>query len=81
MFKYLKDNFEGLPYLPLLVMDSVNQPFESKIFNKFYPHIIEIANKVGIQTIFMSKEEIPGINDSDKIILTEGKGLNPFHEK
>lgn len=81
MFKYLKDNFEGLPYLPLLVMDSVNQPFESKIFNKFYPHIIEFANKVGIQTIFMSKEEIPGINDSDKIILTEGKGLNPFHEK
>lgn len=81
MFKYLKDNFEGLPYLPLLVMDSVNQPFENKNFNKFYPHIIEIANKVGIQTIFMSKEDVSGINNSDKIILTKGKGLNPFHEK
>lgn len=78
MFEYLKENFSGFIYMPLLVIDSANQPMGTDSFEKVYPVIIEMAEKIGIQTIFLSKDKINGINPNDFIDISEG--LNKFHQ-
>ena len=47
-------------------------------FEKVYPVLIEMAEKVGIQTIFLSKDMIGGIEDADLIDISDG--LNKFHK-
>lgn len=54
MFEYLNKNFRGFIYMPLLVIDSANQPMGVDSFEKVYPVLIEMAKEVGIQTIFLS---------------------------
>ena len=78
MFEYLKENFSNFIYMPLLVIDSANQPMGIDSFEKVYPVIIEMAEKIGIQTIFLSKDKINGINPDDFIDISEG--LNKFHQ-
>jgi hypothetical protein len=77
MFEYLNNNFKGFIYMPLLVIDSANQPMGVDSFEKVYPVLIKMAEEVGIQTIFMSKDRISGIKDDDFIDISEG--LNRFH--
>lgn len=78
MFEYLKDNFDGFIYMPLLIIDSANQPMGIDSFEKVYPVIMEMAEKIGIQTIFLSKDKIKGISPADFIDISEG--LNRFHQ-
>lgn len=78
MFEYLNKNFNGFIHMPLLVIDSANQPMGADSFEKVYPVLVEMADEVGIQTIFMSKEEIAGIKDDDFIDISAG--LNRFHK-
>lgn len=78
MFEYLNKNFNGFIYMPLLVIDSANQPMGVDSFEKVYPVLVKMADQVGIQTIFMSKDKISGINDNDFIDISEG--LNKFHK-
>lgn len=78
MFEYLNKNFSGFIYMPLLVIDSANQPMGVDSFEKVYPVLIEMAEEVGIQTIFMSKDMISGIKDDDLIDISDG--LNKFHK-
>lgn len=78
MFEYLNHNFKDFIYMPLLVIDSANQPMGVDSFEKVYPVLIEMADEVGIQTIFMSKDMISGINDDDFIDISDG--LNKFHK-
>ena len=77
MFEYLNKNFKGFTYMPLLVIDSANQPMGVDSFEKVYPVLIEMAEELGIQTIFMSKDLISGIDDEDFIDISNG--LNKFH--
>lgn len=77
MFEYLNQNFNGFIYMPLLVIDSANQPMGIESFEKVYPVLIRMAEEVGIQTIFMSKDKISGIKNEDFIDISEG--LNKFH--
>lgn len=77
MFEYLNKNFSGFIYMPLLVIDFVNQPMGVEIFEKVYPVLVEMAKEVGIQTIFMSKDMISGIEHDDLIDISDG--LNKFH--
>ena len=39
MFEYLKDNFHNFIYLPILIIDSANQPMGIDIFKEVYPTI------------------------------------------
>ena len=78
IFEYLNKNFSGFIYMPLLVIDSANQPMGVDSFEKVYPVLIEMAEKVGIQTIFLSKDMIGGIKDADLIDISDG--LNKFHK-
>ena len=78
MFEYLNKNFSGFIYMPLLVIDSANQPMGVDSFEKVYPVLVEMAEEVGIQTIFMSKDMISGIKDDDLIDISDG--LNKFHK-
>lgn len=78
MFEYLNNNFNGFIFMPLLVIDSANQPMGVDSFEKVYPVLIEMAEEVGIQTIFMSKDKINGIAPDDFIDISEG--LNKFHK-
>lgn len=79
MFEFLNENFEGFIHLPLLVIDSANQPMGMEVFKEVYSSIIAFADKIGIQTIFMSKDKLEGIDSKDFIDISAG--LNKFHRK
>lgn len=79
MLEYLHDKFRNFIYLPILIMDSPDQPMESSAFEEVYPTIMEVANEIGIQTIFVSKVKPNCINESDLIDIS--CGFNPFHQR
>lgn len=79
MLEYLHEKFNNFIYLPILIMDSPDQPMESTSFEEIYPTIIEVANEIGIQTIFISKIKMNCVKESDLIDISIG--LNPFHQK
>ena len=78
MFEYLKEKFPDFIIMPLLVIDSANQSMETDCFQKVYPVFMEMAETIGIQTIFLSKEKIEGIRSEDFIDISDG--LNRFHQ-
>ena len=78
MFGYLRETFPGFIYLPLLIIDSANQPMGVEIFEKVYPTIISIADQYGLQTVFMSKDRIDVPSDD---FIDISNGLNRFHEQ
>lgn len=78
MFEYLNNNFKDFIYMPLLVIDSANQPMGVDCFEKVYPVFVKMAEEVGIQTIFMSKDKINAVKQDDFIDISDG--LNKFHK-
>ena len=79
MFDYLKRNFQDFIYMPLLIIDSANQPMGVDVFREVYPAIINFADNIGIQTIFLSKDRLEEISDQDFIDISSG--LNKFHKQ
>ena len=79
MLEYLHERFSNFIYLPILIIDSADQPMEEKSFEEIYPSLIETAENVGVQTIFISKARPKTVNDEDLIDITDG--LNPFHNQ
>lgn len=79
MFEYLKDKFPDFIYLPILIIDSANQPMGIEIFKEVYPTITKLADSIGVQTIFMSKDRLKDIPEDDFIDISAG--LNKFHKK
>jgi hypothetical protein len=79
MLEYLHDRFANFIYLPILIIDSADQPMEEKSFEEIYPSMIEIAKKIGVQTIFISKVRPNTVEEDDLIDIREG--LNPFHQR
>lgn len=79
MFKFLNDNFKGFIHLPILVIDSANQPMGVESFKEVYPTIIAFAEEIGLQTLFLSKDKIDCISDDDFIDISNG--LNKFHNQ
>ena len=77
MLEHLHKNFGNFIYLPILVIDSADQAMEDKAFEEIYPSLVEVANRVGVQTIFISKYKAESVQESDLIDITGG--LNPFH--
>lgn len=78
LLNYLIENFENFPVLPILIIDSANQPMGIDSFNKVYPTIINKAEEIGVQTIFLSKDKINNVSDED--IIDISNGLNKFHK-
>lgn len=78
MFQYLKKYFSGFVYMPILIIDSANQPMEHEVFSELYPNIVEYAKEIEIQTIFLSKDKLPDISFEDFIDISNG--LNKFHK-
>ena len=79
MLEHLHKNFANFIYLPVLIIDSADQPMEDTSFEEIYPSLIEVARSVGVQLIFISKYKPTSVNEADLIDITEG--LNPFHVK
>ena len=52
---------------------------EDVSFEEIYPSLIEDAQSVGVQTIFISKYKSTSVQDSDLIDITGG--FNPFHQR
>lgn len=77
MLGYLMKNFTDMRILPLLVIDSADQPIKKENFDIFYPYLRSYAESLGIQLIFISKERPAMIKNEDLIDISEG--LNPFH--
>lgn len=78
LLSYLIENFKNFPVLPILIIDSANQPMGIDSFNKVYPTIIKKAEEIGVQTIFLSKDKINNVSDED--IIDISNGLNKFHK-
>lgn len=79
MLEYLHNNFENFIYLPVLIMDSPDQAMEPDSFEEIYPTLVQVANEIGVQTIFFSKVKPKVVDDIDLIDICGG--LNPFHQK
>jgi hypothetical protein len=79
MFDYLKKNFTNFVYMPILIIDSANQPMGIESFKEVYPIIVSFADEIGLQTIFLSKDKIEEISDKDLIDISGG--LNKFHDQ
>lgn len=79
MLEFLHKNFEDFIYLPILIIDSADQAMEDVSFEEIYPSLIEVAQSVGVQTIFISKYKPTSVQDSDLIDMTGG--FNPFHQR
>ncbi|MDL2272975.1 hypothetical protein LJC34_00225 [Oscillospiraceae bacterium OttesenSCG-928-G22] len=79
MFDYLQKHFADFIYMPLLIIDSANQPMGIESFREVYPTIVAFAEEIGLQTIFLSKDNIEGISDDDFIDVSGG--LNKFHKQ
>ena len=77
LLEYLLKKFENLPVVPILIIDSANQPMGVDVFNKVYPIIISKAEEIGLQTIFLSKDKIENALEED--IIDISGGLNRFH--
>ena len=78
MLWFLKERFSDFIYLPLLVVDSADQSIQNNYFDEIYPYAIDIAKRIGVQTIFLSKYKPNSIKNEDFVDIT--KGLNPFHK-
>lgn len=48
-------------------------------FEKVYPVLVDFSDKIGLQTIFLSKDLINSVEESDFVDIS--KGLNKFHGK
>lgn len=79
MLEYLHERFTNFIYLPILIIDSADQPMEENSFEEIYPSLIDTAKKIGVQTIFISKTRPKTVDDEDLIDITDG--LNPFHQQ
>jgi hypothetical protein len=79
MFDYLQKHFADFIYMPLLIIDSANQPMGIESFREVYPTIVDFADEIGLQTIFLSKDSIDGISNDDFIDVSGG--LNKFHDQ
>ena len=79
MLEYLHKNFGNFIYLPVLIIDSADQPMEDISFEEIYPSLVEVAQSIGVQTIFISKYKPQSVQDTDLIDITSG--LNPFHQR
>lgn len=79
MFAYLQKKFKGFVFAPILIIDSANQPMGADSFQKVYPVLVSIAEEIGIQTIFLSKDLINSITSDDLIDISNG--LNKFHNQ
>ena len=79
MFDYLHRHFHDFIYLPILIIDSVDQSIDGNAFDELYPSIVKNAKTIGIQTIFISKYKPSTIHEEDLIDISDG--LNPFHSK
>ena len=79
MFEHLYQCFRNFIYLPVLVIDSANQAMDDSSFEEIYPSLIENAERIGVQTIFMSKTKPKIVKESDLVDISTG--LNPFHQQ
>ena len=79
MLEYMHERFTNFIYLPILIIDSADQPMEEKSFEEIYPSLTETAKNIGVQTIFVSKARPGTVKDEDMIDITDG--LNPFHQQ
>lgn len=78
--KYIQHSFPDLPVLPLLMFDTIDQPFDnSDNFNIFYKEFIKYANQINLQTILTVKTEIDNIPDSIKLI--KDREFNKFFDE
>ena len=78
LIKYIKTKFEGLIYMPLLVIDSADQSMTFETGRLLYQDILKWAEELEIQTIFLSKEQL--ISAEDKNCINISGGLNKFHK-
>lgn len=79
MMEYLHSNFSNFIYLPILIIDSADQPMEDEYFEELYPSFVQEAKKIGVQTIFLSKSRPNTVAENDLVDITEG--LNPFLQR
>lgn len=76
MLEYVKNNFNQMKILPILVIDSADQAFQPNNFEFLYTEMIRFAKKIGIQLIFISKD----LPNGNNYVVDISNGFNPFYK-
>lgn len=70
--KYIQQTFPDLPVMPILMFDTIDQPFDnSNNFNIFYKEFIKYANQINLQTIITTKTSLDDIPSNVEILRLE----------
>lgn len=70
--KYIQQSFPDLPVLPILMFDTIDQPFDnSNNFNIFYKEFIKYADQINVQTIITTKTSLNDIPANVEILELE----------
>ena len=70
--KYIQQNFPDLPLLPILMFDTIDQPFDNSTnFNIFYKEFIKYADQINVQTIITTKTNLDNIPENVEILKLE----------
>lgn len=72
--KILIDNFQELPFMRLLIVDGINQPFDENpnSYPEVFKLIKEIASEIGIQLIVVSTIDRHNIDGETQLDLSTG---------
>ncbi len=72
--KILIDNFKELPFIRLLIVDGINQPFDENLnsYPKVFELIKEISSEIGIQTIVVSTIDRKDVDQGKQLDLSTG---------
>lgn len=70
--KYIQQTFPDLPVMPILMFDTIDQPFDnSNNFNIFYNEFIKYADQINVQTIITTKTSLNDIPANVEILELE----------
>ena len=80
--KFIKDNYENFPLLPLLVIDGFNEPFTDRedTFKRVLEYLSGLCLDRGIQLIVVSTSNV-GKNNESRSVIDLSSGFNKEHGK
>lgn len=87
MHKYIKDNSIGLPLMPFICIDGLNQPFDNSDEKNNYKNVLKLlmkyAQESNLQIIVISTDYDDSIesvlNEYNAKIIKLQNGFNPLH--
>lgn len=79
-FKFVMSQKDHLPLFPVLIADSINQPYDAESFPVIHKFLREKCDELGIQLIHISSQEPSAMELNDGDFIDISSGLNPAYD-